>query len=150
MLELIGMRFTAAEIVVVGEGIPERLDTGIDIEKVTKHDDNTISLVFDYYIGYAPDVASVKLRGIAFCGDDPKNVKKLLDSWGKKKEIPSELAANAINMINANAAVSALIITRPFNLMPHYLPPPVFVPTMPEMPKEKKKAKKGRKKKRKK
>jgi len=147
MLELIGMRFTAAEVVVIGEGIPERLDTGIDIEKVTKHDDNTVSLVFNYYIGYAPDVASVKLRGIAFCGDDAKNIKRLLEHWGKKKEIPSDLAANAINTINANAAVSALLITRPFNLLPHYLPPPVFVPAAPPPMPQKKGKKTGKKRK---
>ncbi len=143
MLELVGMRFTATEVLIISEGIPEGLDVGIDVEKVTKHDDTTISIVFNYYIGYMPDVASVKLRGIAFCRDSNQNIKKVITAWGKKKEIPSELGANAINMINANSAVNALMITRPFNLMPHYLPPPVFgTPEQPARPEKKGKRKK--------
>jgi hypothetical protein len=147
MLELIGMRFTATEVLIVSEGVPEGIEVGVDVEKVTKHEENAISLVFNYYIGYRPDVASVKLRGIAFCQDSPQNIKKIISQWKKKKEITPELGANAINMINANAAVNALLITRPFNLMPHYLPPPVFAGTGQPPPTEKKKKKSKKKKK---
>ncbi len=142
MLEMIGVRFTATEVLVINDGVPEGLDVGLDIEKVTKHNGDTVSLVFNYYVGYRPDIATVKLRGIAFCGDSAQNIKKLLSYWEKKKEIPQDMGANAMNMINANAAVAALVITRPFNLMPHYLPPPVFGPAPPPAKKEKKKRKK--------
>lgn len=148
MLEMLGMRLTAAEIRVITEGVTESFDIGLNVEKVTKHDDSNVSLVFTYLVSYLPDVASVKVRGIAFCRDTPQNIKKLMEVWEKKKELPPDLSASAINMINANVAMTTLLLTRPFNLIPHFMPPPVFVPSGEKAPgaKPKKKAAKKKKK----
>ena len=147
MLEILGMRFTAAEVVVVTENPTQSVEVGLKIENIMKHDDATVSIVFAYHLNYLPDVASVRLKGIAFCTDTPQNVKHLVEAWEKKKEVPPELCASAINMINANASVTALFLTRPFGLVPHLMPPPLFMaPGEAGMPEEKKGGKKAHKK----
>jgi len=148
MLEIVGMRFTAAEIIVVNENPVPTFEVGLNIDNVTKHDDRTVSIVFTYHLGYLPDVASVKVRGIAFCVDEPENIKRFVGEWEKKKEVLPELCANAINIINANTAVTALFLTRPFGLPPHLVPPPLIVPTGGEnIPPKKIEEKKGKKRK---
>ncbi len=151
MLELLGLRLTASEIYVITDEITQSFDVNLNIEQVTKHDDENVSLVFTYLIKYLPDVASVKLRGIAYCRDKPQNVKSLMGVWEKKKEVPPEMGAEAVNMINANVSITALMLTRPFNLLPHFMPPPIFVPSMgaPARAMKKKTAKKKKKGKRK-
>lgn len=147
MLDILAMRFTAAEVLVVTENPTQSFEVGLNVEKITKHEDATVSLVFTYHLNYLPDVASIRLKGIAFCTDTPQNVKHLVERWEKKKEVPPELCASAINMINANASVTALFLTRPFGLVPHLMPPPLFMPPAEgAMPAEEKRGKKARRK----
>ncbi len=149
MLEVLGIRLTEGNVRIVTENMVGRLDVNLNIEKVTKHDDQNVSLVFTYIVNYLPDVATVSVRGIAFCRANPAEIKTVMECWEKKKEVPSDICANAINMINANAAVNALLLTRPFGLMPHYMPPPAYIPEMAELQKHRAKPKKKKKEKQK-
>lgn len=153
MLEVLGMKLTEAHVGVMNEGVPEELKVNFGIDKVTKHDESNVILEFSYNVQYMPDQAVVNVKGVAFARDTPSNIKKLLDSWRSKKEVPSELAGAAINMINANAAINTLFLIRPFNLVPHFMPPPIFTSEetpVPEKQKTKAKPKKTAKKKKKK
>ena len=48
--------------------------------------------------------------------------------YKKKKEIPLQLISTAANMINANLGIQAILITRPFQLMPPFMPPLLVPP----------------------
>lgn len=145
MLEVLGMQLTEANVKIMNEGIPEELKVNLNIDRVTKHDDSNVVLEFSYQVEYAPALAAVFVRGIAFCRDTPQNIKKTLEAWRSKKGIPPELGGAALNMINANVAVNTIFLIRPFNLVPHFMPPPVYegapVPKSTGKPKPKKKKK---------
>lgn len=150
MLEVLGIRLTEAHIGVMQEGFPTELKVDLSVDRVTKHDDGSITLEFTYNIQYMPGLAVVNVRGVAFCRDNPENIKKVLDAWRNKKELPTEIAGPAINMINANVGVNSLFLLRPFELSPHFMPPPIFVSKGGAPPAKgtmKKGAKKSRKKK---
>ncbi len=148
MLEVLGMKLTEAHVGVVNEGVPGELKVNLGIDKITKHDDSNVVLEFSYNVQYLPDLAVVDVKGIAFCRDTPANIKKLLDSWRNKKELQADLGGAAINMINANAAINTLFLIRPFNLVPHFMPPPVFGGAPPPGPGKAKPKKTAKKKKR--
>ena len=148
MLEVLGIRLTEAHIGIMNEGPPTELGVDLSIERVTKVDESDVTLEFIYSVQYQPNLAVVNVRGVAFCRDSPANIKKLLESWRKKKELPGEIAGPAINMINANVGVNSLLLMRPFDLAPHFMPPPIFAPgKMPKAKPEKKSTKKKRKRK---
>jgi len=148
VLEVLGIRLTEAHIGIMNEGAPAELGVDLSIERITKVDESDVTLEFNYSVQYQPNLAVVNIRGIAFCRDTVANIKKLLETWRKKKEVSGEIAGPAINMINANVGVNSLFLMRPFDLAPHFMPPPIFAQgKAPVKKKEKKIAKKKRKRK---
>ncbi len=124
MLEALQILFKGAEVKKLGDQIPNGVDVRVDIDKMTQDDTpDTVVLDFTYSITYKPNVASVRITGQAFCRDIPDNVKKALAEFKKKKELPPELGAAVINMINANAGMNSIFLVRPFNLLPPFMPP---------------------------
>ena len=149
MLEVLGMKLTEADVRMVNEGVPAELKVNLSIDNITKHDEFNVVLSYTYVVNYLPDMAVVTVRGIAFCRDTKENISTLLEAWRKKREIPENLGGAAVNMINANTAVNTLFLIRPFNLVPHFMPPPVYVEGPPPKgagPKAKAKAKPKKKK----
>jgi len=147
VLEVLGIKLTEAHIGVMKEGFPEETGVELFIERVAKIDENSITLEFVYNIEYRPELALVNIRGVAFCRDSPGSIKKILENWRKKKELPGDVAGPAINMINANVGLNSLFLLRPFDLAPHFMPPPLAAPGKTPKP-EKTAKKKGKKKKR--
>lgn len=139
MLEVMQILFNGAEIKKLNDGVPNGVDVKIDIEKITTETPDSIYLDFVYSINYKPTVATVKISGQAFCRDLPDNIKKLQVEFKKKKELPPEYGANAVNMINANAGMNCIFLIRPFNLLPPFMPPlMVQEPQQKEVPSRKK------------
>jgi hypothetical protein len=132
MLELVQMALNGAEVKKMSNGIPKEVQVNLDIEKLTTQTPDTLMLEFTYKIEYKPGVGVLKFTGDALCRDSPENVKKIIAEFKKKKMIPYELGANAINMINANVGMNSIFILRPFGLIPHFMPPPISVPPQPE------------------
>lgn len=123
MLEVMQIIFNGAEVKKVQDGIPNGVDVKVDVDKVTQSTPDSVYLDFVYSVSYKPSVATVKISGQAFCRDSPDNIKKLLADFKKKKELPLEFGAAAINMINANAGMNSIFVIRPFNLLPPFMPP---------------------------
>ncbi len=123
MLEVMQVLFNGAEVKKLEDGIPNGVDVKIDVEKVDQKAPDAVMLDFVYSINYKPKVATVRINGQAFCRDTPENVKKMLAEFKKKKEMPIEFGAAAINTINATAGMNCVFIIRPFNLLPPFMPP---------------------------
>jgi hypothetical protein len=127
MLEVLQILFNGAEVKKLSENLPNGVDVKVDVEKINPQAPDAVMLDFTYTINYKPSVASVVISGQAFCRDTPENVKKLLADFKKKKELPVEFGAAAINMINANAGMNSIFLIRPFNLLPPFMPPIMVV-----------------------
>ena len=127
MLEVMQILFNGAEVKKLEDGIPNGVDVKVDVDKVDQKAPDAVMLDFTYSINYKPHVATVRISGQAFCRDSPDNVKKLLADFKKKKELPVEFGAAAINMINANAGMNCIFLIRPFNLLPPFMPPIMVV-----------------------
>jgi hypothetical protein len=127
MLEVMQILFNGAEVKKTGENLPNGVDVKVDVEKITPDTPDSVYLDFVYSISYKPSVATVKIMGQAFCRDSPDNIKKLLADFKKKKELPVEFGAAAINMINANAGMNSIFLIRSFNLLPPFMPPIMVV-----------------------
>ena len=134
MLEVVEIALLGGEVKKPQRAVPKSVDTMVKIDKITKKGDNSVILDFTYSIDYRPKVAKVKITGQAFCRDTPANIKKMISEHKKKKTIPNEIGATAINMINANAGLNAVFLIRPFNLLPPFMPPMI----VPEVKEEKK------------
>lgn len=132
------LMLNGAEVKKLSNDVPKEVQVNLDVEKMTARTPDTLLLEFVYSIEYKPNVGMMKFMGEALCRDSPENVKKVLAEFKKKKSIPYELGANAINMINANVGMNSIFVLRPFGLIPHFMPPPISLPPLPEQ-KEKKK-----------
>jgi hypothetical protein len=132
MLELVQMALNSGEVKKITNGVPKEVQVNLDIDKMTTQTPDTLLLEFTYTIDYKPGVGIMKFTGEALCRDSPDNVKKILAEYKKKKMIPYELGANAVNMINANVGMNSIFVLRPFGLIPHFMPPPISVPPRPE------------------
>ncbi len=137
MLEVLGLIFRGGEVSRPKEGVPQGIDVNVNIEKITQKQPDGVVLEFTYAIDYKPDLGSLRISGEAFCRDRPDNIRKMLVEYKKKKIIPMEYGAAAINMINANAGMNSIFMLRPFNMLPPFMPP--LIATEAKVTKEKEK-----------
>lgn len=137
MLEIMQILFNGAEVKKLKDGLPSGVDVKIDVEKITAREPDAVMLEFTYSVNYKPGVGEVKIMGEAFCRDTPDNIKRLTDEFKKKKEVPADLGAAAINMINANCGMNSIFLIRPFNLLPPFMPPLLVQQEAPAKPKKK-------------
>lgn len=138
MLEVTGLVLTGAEVKKINNNVPREVDVNVRITKIQKTDDRNVVLEFSYQVDYLPKTGMLKLTGVAYCKDTAANVRNFLAAYKKKKEIPMEYAAVVMNMINANAGMNSVFITRPFNLLPPFMPPPITAETQTKKKKKKK------------
>ena len=125
MLEVINLVLTSGEVKRNKHEIPQRVDVDLDIADIKSEIEDGAILSFTYKVNYTPDVGSVTIKGRAYCRDTPSNIKRLLAGY-KKKKPPIELLAGALNMINSNVGLNCVFLMRPFNLVPHFVPPPIY------------------------
>lgn len=121
MLNVNSIRLTGANIEIMKTEQPSEVNVNINIDSIKVKKDEA-SVEFTYSIDYTPEVAKCTVTGTVSCTDTPPNLKKLVSNW-KKKVLPPELGTNVINVINANVGVNAVFLTRPFNLLPPFMPP---------------------------
>lgn len=122
-MQVIELMLTGAEVKRSRSHVPTKIAVNINIEKLTPRDANTVVADFTYAISYLPDVATVKVFGMAHCKDTAENIKKVLAEHKKTKVVPMDLGATLLNMVNANAGLNSIFLIRPFNLLPPFMPP---------------------------
>jgi hypothetical protein len=123
MLEVMGLIFRGGEVRRPKEGVPTGIDVNVNVDKIIQKTPEGVVLEFTYAVDYKPDLGSLRISGEAFCRDRPDNIKKMLAEYKKKKAVPMEFGATAINMINANAGMNSIFLLRPFNMLPPFMPP---------------------------
>ncbi len=123
MLEVMGLVFRGGEVKKARDGVPSGIDVNVNIDKITTKEAGGVVLDFTYAVDYKPDIGSLRIKGEAFCRDNPDNIKKMLAEYKKNKIVPMEFGATAINMINANAGMNSIFMLRPFNMLPPFMPP---------------------------
>ena len=123
MFEVINMVLKETEIKRMKQLPPATIDVKVSVDKAIQAAPDSVILEYSYIVDYAPGVALVRLSGEAYCKDTPENIKKAMADYAKTKKISVEYAGRALNAINASAGINALTMIRPFNLMPHFMPP---------------------------
>jgi hypothetical protein len=123
MLEVMGLVFRGGEVKKAKDGVPAGIDINVNVDKITQKAPDGVILEFTYAVDYKPDIGSLRMRGEAFCRDNPENIKRMLVEYKKNKIVPMEFGATAINMINANAGMNSIFMLRPFNMLPPFMPP---------------------------
>ncbi len=123
MLEVVELELTGAEVKRIKRNVPKKVDVNVNIDKITRKAPNAVVLDFTYAVDYKPQVAKLQICGVAYCRDTPTNIKRLFAEYKKRKMVPLELGAGAVNMINANAGLNSVFLVRPFNLLPSFMPP---------------------------
>ena len=84
---------------------------------------NVIKFKFEFASQYEPNVGSILFEGEVLYLDEPKNIKEILSSWKKDKQIPKEIMGGLLNSILSKCNVQALILSQDVNL-----PPPIPMP----------------------
>jgi len=129
MLQVLEVSLKSAEVKRTPLAIPNKVQVNVNIDRVIMRDPVRVDLDFTYSVDYLPQAASIKLTGTALCTDTPQNVTLLLTEYRRNRKISPTIAANAMNMINANAGLNSVLIIRPFGLLPPFMPPPIFQKT---------------------
>ena len=107
-----------------------KVSTKMNISKVNKEPfkltegKDVLSFDFEFSIIYkgsaehAAEIANISYEGNVLFLTDPKDTKKVLDSW-KKKEIPSDIKLKVLNTILAKCSIKALIFEEDMGLPSH-------------------------------
>jgi len=127
MLQLVDVALNGAQVSLLKNGLPNSIDVSLNFDRVTPADVDGLMVDFTYSVEYGPEVASLKITGSAYCKDTPQNITKILEEYKGTKNLPPELCANAINMVNATVGMNSIFIIRPFNLAPPFMPPPMIM-----------------------
>jgi hypothetical protein len=125
MLEMVEFVLTGAEVRKASPAVPKNVTVSVNVDRLSPKTTDTVILSFTYAVDYAPSIASLRISGEALCRDTPDNIRKMLADFKKKKALAAEFGQNVINMINASAGMNSVFITRPFNLLPPFMPPPI-------------------------
>ncbi len=128
MLSVMSLVLTGAEVKKNADKVPVTVGFRIDITKMAKKAADMVVLDFDYIVDYQPKIAHVKVSGYVECADTPANIRKVLSDYKKDKKMSVELTSNALNMINADVGLNMIFLIRPFNLLPHFMPPRIYGP----------------------
>ncbi|MEM4703193.1 MAG: hypothetical protein QXP53_01785 [Candidatus Pacearchaeota archaeon] len=104
-----------------------KVDVKMSIRDITKEEikvgaQEAIKISFSFSILYDPKIADLILEGELIFVDDPKKIKKILDSW-KEKKVDEEIRVNVFNFLMNRCNIKALAIEEELNL-PFHLPLP--------------------------
>ena len=84
-----------------------------------------LRFVYEFKAEYSPNIGHILLTGdILFLGDE-KQIKEVLESWKKKKQVPKDVIEIIINNVLSKCNIEALILSREINL-----PPPIPLPRL--------------------
>lgn len=104
-----------------------KINVKIDIKDITKEeikfiDKEAVKISFVFSVDYDPKVAYLVLEGELVFIEEPKKIKKILESW-KNKKLEEEIRINVFNFIMTKCNVRALQLEEELNL-PFHLPMP--------------------------
>ena len=102
-----------------------KISTNINISKITKPKINPlkereelITVEFNYFIDYSPNVARIEFVGEVLFTTDLKQSKEILKDW-KSKKISNDFKIMLFNIILRKSNIKALQLEDEMNLPPH-------------------------------
>ena len=97
------------------------MDIAISIESVTS-EKNRIAVGYAYKVNYAPEIGFIEVSGEIFLEDKESELKRIMEQWTRKKELPVEIAEQVLTAITytgstvGTLAAFALNINAPINV----------------------------------
>ena len=74
---------------------------------------------FEFSSNYEPNIGVVDIKGHILFMEEPAEIKKIMDSWKKKKTLPQQLVVYLLNTVLVRCNVKALVLSNEVNLPPH-------------------------------
>ncbi|MBL7101025.1 MAG: hypothetical protein ISS23_03670 [Nanoarchaeota archaeon] len=84
-----------------------------------KKKENVLKFSFEFSSTYEPKIGLVSINGHILFMEDPSEIKKIMDSWKKKKSVPQTLMSHLLNTVLMRCNVKTLILSSDVNLPPH-------------------------------
>ncbi len=127
MLQVTKTEFSGVELKKARDMPPTQIDSTVSIANVRQMSTTSVLLEFVYTVNYLPNIATFNIYGQAVCFDTKENIQDVLDQYKREATVSTKLVGDAINIINANAALNSIFVIRPFGLVPPFAPPPPIV-----------------------
>lgn len=97
----------------------EEVKMGLDKTK------KALKFSFSYKTNYAPDIATIELKGDLLGLVAEEEAKKILDKWEKSKSLEKENAKSVINNVMNKCTVEVILLSRELGL-----PSPIPMPSV--------------------
>ena len=95
-------------------------------EEIKLGNKDALKLMFSFSVDYTPKIADLVLEGELIFMDEPKKIKKILDSW-KDKKLDEEIRVNVFNFLMNRCNLKSLFLEEELGL-PFHLPLPRVKP----------------------
>ncbi|MFH1210300.1 MAG: hypothetical protein V1645_00105 [archaeon] len=93
----------------------------------SKKKEELLKFDFKFSVRYDPDIGNILIEGHMLLLEDPSDMKKILDSWKKNKEIPQQFMVYVLNNALLRCNIKALGLVQDVGLPP-YLRLPTISP----------------------
>lgn len=104
-----------------------KINVRVDVKDITKEElkigeKETVKISFVFSVDYDPRVGELLLEGNVFFAENPKKIRKIIESW-KEKKVEEEIRVDVFNFIITRCNVKALQLEEELGL-PIHLPMP--------------------------
>lgn len=84
-----------------------------------KKKEDVLKFSFEFSSKYEPNIGLISIKGHILFMDEANEVKKIMDSWKKKKFIPQDLMTYLLNTVLVRCNIKTLVLANDVNLPPH-------------------------------
>lgn len=84
-----------------------------------KKKEEVLKFSFEFSSKYEPNIGLISIKGHILFMDEANEVKKIMDSWKKKKFIPQDLMTYLLNTVLVRCNIKTLVLANDVNLPPH-------------------------------
>ena len=88
-----------------------------------KSNESALRFMFEFTSTYEPKAGEIVMQGELIDMVESKDVKEVMDSWKKKKQVPQQTMTRILTTILNRCNIQALVLSRDINL-----PPPIPMP----------------------
>ncbi len=124
-MEIQGVRFYQASVMVVKDDKYQNINMNVNIDKLEKGRADIIELDFSFKSSYEPQIAQLLLRGKLYVKATAKEYKDLAEALKNKKGLPVEMASLISTAITYAGEVNGTLLARIVNI-----PAPIIPPSM--------------------
>ncbi len=94
-----------------------------DVEKqeliLGRKKEDVLKFTFEFSSKYEPKIGLISIRGHILFMEEPAEVKKIMEGWKNKKNLPQSLMTMLLNTVLVRCNVKTLVLAHEVNLPPH-------------------------------